>query len=148
MSSFFYYFAFGSNLLTKRIHVQNKSAVRVSNGILKNFKLEFGDFDLDKRIFSPIWQGSPATIIQEQDSHVCGVVWKINNEDLKSLDKQEGVDNQIYKPLEVQIFVEKLQKTITCRTYQLVNNPTTILDPFNRPYNRQPSKTYLTGEIN
>lgn len=43
MNNFFYYFGFGSNLLTKRIKVQNKSAERVGVGKLKNYRLDFGD---------------------------------------------------------------------------------------------------------
>lgn len=49
MSSFFYYFGFGSNLLAKRIQIQNKSAVRVGVGILKNYRLDFADSAADKR---------------------------------------------------------------------------------------------------
>lgn len=49
MSNFFYYFGFGSNLLSKRIKIQNKSAERVGVGILNNYRLDFADASLDKR---------------------------------------------------------------------------------------------------
>lgn len=56
----FYYFGFGSNLLSKRIKVENKSAERVSAGKLVDFRLEFGDM----HYFSTSWNGCPATIIR------------------------------------------------------------------------------------
>lgn len=31
----FYYFGYGSNMLTKRIHVQNPTAVKIGPGVLK-----------------------------------------------------------------------------------------------------------------
>lgn len=146
--SFFYYFGFGSNLLTKRIRVQNKSAERVGVGLLKGYRLDFADSAADKKYYSPTWNGSPATIIENNGSCVYGAVWKINNSDLQELDRQEGVESNIYKPLELKVFVDELQEEVTCRSYQLVHNPTTILDPQDRPFERQPSKTYLTVILN
>jgi hypothetical protein len=67
---------------------------------------------------------------------------------LQELDRQEGVECEIYKPLEIKVFVQELQKEITCRTYQLFHNPPTPLDPTNRPFERQPSKTYLNVILN
>ena len=60
LSNKFYYFGFGSNLLSKRIKVLNKSAERVSAGKLVDFRLEFAD----TAYFSPTWNGCPATIIE------------------------------------------------------------------------------------
>lgn len=60
LSNKFYYFGFGSNLLSKRIKVLNKSAERVSAGKLVDFRLEFAD----TVYFSPTWNGCPATIIE------------------------------------------------------------------------------------
>ena len=37
----FLYFAYGSNLLTKRIHHQNPSAVSKGPALLKDYQLEF-----------------------------------------------------------------------------------------------------------
>lgn len=146
--SFFYYFGYGSNLLTKRIRVQNKSAERVGVGKLENFRLDFADSAADKKYYSPTWNGCPATIIEHKGSFVYGAVWKINDCDLEELDRQEGVECNIYKPLELSVFVEELKAEVTCRSYQLVHNPTAIFDPENRPFERQPSKTYLTVILN
>ena len=60
LSNKFYYFGFGSNLLSKRIKVLNKSAERVSAGKLVDYRLEFAD----TVYFSPTWNGCPATIIE------------------------------------------------------------------------------------
>lgn len=64
------------------------------------------------------------------------------------MDRQEGVECEIYKPLEINVYVQELEKEIPCRTYQLFHNPPMPLDPFERPFERQPSKTYLTVILN
>jgi len=146
--TFFYYFGYGSNLLTKRIRIQNKTAERVGVGKLENYRLDFADTELEKRYFSSTWNGSPATIIENEGSCVYGAVWKINNCDLEELDRQEGVESNIYKPLDLKIYIQELQKEVICRSYQLVHNPTKPIDPESRPHERQPSKTYLTVILN
>lgn len=147
MSSFFY-FAYGSNLLTKRIHINNASAVRVANGILHDFRLDFADATADAKYHSPTWNGCPATIIPQLKSKVIGVIWSIKSEDLEMLDRQEGVEVGIYKPLTVDI--ERLDTTefITCRCYQLVHNPAESLEPTDRPVERCPSRDYLNVVVN
>jgi gamma-glutamylcyclotransferase len=138
----FYYFGFGSNLLEKRIKIQNKSAVRVGVGKLNDFILDFADATADEKYYSKTWNGCPATIIEHAGSAVFGAVWKIETKDLEELDRQEGVELGIYKPMEVKVLLNQ-DKEISCRTYQLVHNPQEPLDPQNRCFERQPSKTYL-----
>lgn len=145
---YFYYFAYGSNLLTSRIRVQNKSAERVGVGRLQNYCLDFADSEADQKYFSPTWNGCPATIIEKENSVVYGAVWKINILDLDFLDKQEGVECNIYKVLELNVYVDELKDDVICRLYQLVHNPSAILEPDKRPFTRQPSKTYLTVILN
>lgn len=142
----FFYFGFGSNLLSKRIKVQNKSADRVGVGELRNFKLDFADSKADQKYYSPTWNGCPATIIEQHGSTVFGAVWKIDEDQLHELDRQEGVYAGIYKPMKVNVLVAG--EEIACRTYQLVHNPPTPLPPQDRPSERQPSKTYLTVILN
>lgn len=63
-----------------------------------------------------------------------------------SFSSQEGVHENLYKPLTLPIFCLNTQNTIECRSYHLVNQPTTLLKTLNAneiPYDRQPSKTYL-----
>lgn len=146
----FYYFGFGSNLLEARIKVQNKSAERVGVGKLLDYRLDFADSEADQKYYSPTWNGSPATIIQSKGSAVFGAVWKIDENDIDELDRQEGVEAGLYKPLSVQVMVNEsgLDKEVTCRTYQLVSNPSEPLDPEDRNFERQPSKTYLNVILN
>lgn len=145
----FYYFGFGSNLLTKRIQIQNKSAVFVGVGKLIDFQLDFADANADKKYYSETWNGCPATIIETKGSVVYGAIWKINKADLNDLDRQEGVDCGLYKPMTVKVLMnmKDVLEEIECRTYQLVINPAP-LDPKERPFERQPSKTYLTVILN
>lgn len=75
-------------------------------------------------------------------------MWKINCNDLEELDRQEGVECEIYRPIFINVFVEELKEEIQCRTYQLFHNPTTPLDPENRPFERQPSLAYLSVILN
>lgn len=146
----FYYFGFGSNLLRNRIKVQNKSAERVGVGKLVDFRLDFADSTADKKYYSPTWNGCPATIIHDEGSVVFGAVWTIAGEDLSELDRQEGVECGIYKPMDVKVLInlKDAEEEIVCRTYQLVHNPRTPLDPEKRPVERQPSKTYLNVILN
>ncbi|XP_038159149.1 gamma-glutamylcyclotransferase a [Cyprinodon tularosa] len=112
----FLYFAFGSNLLKERLHLKNHSAVFVSVGRLKDYKLNFG---LWEENVQTSWHGGVATIESCPGEEVWGVVWTLSNENLSTLDSQEGVSQGEYSPLEV--FVETEQGTKLCRTYQMNN---------------------------
>ncbi|XP_007943658.1 gamma-glutamylcyclotransferase [Orycteropus afer afer] len=111
----FLYFAYGSNLLTKRIHLQNPSAQFCCVACLQDFKLDFGNPQGKQ---SPTWHGGIATILQSPGDEVWGVIWKMNKTNLNSLDEQEGVSSGIYVPIEVNVFVQE-KKEITCRSYQM-----------------------------
>jgi gamma-glutamylcyclotransferase len=137
INSRFYYFAFGSNLLEKRLKIQNQSAEKVGIGVLKSYLLNFGC------VLSSRWNGSSATITEhDPDSEVVGMVWTIEIDQLGNLDHQEGVHANIYRPLNVP--VQMGSRSILCRTFQLVNNPPLILDLTKAPFERQPSYTYLS----
>nr|XP_008521172.1 PREDICTED: gamma-glutamylcyclotransferase [Equus przewalskii] len=118
----FLYFAYGSNLLTERIHLRNPSAAffcvaRLCVARLQDFKLDFGNF---KGKTSETWHGGIATIFQSPGDEVWGVVWKMNKSNLSSLDKQEGVKSGTYVPIEVNVYTQEGKK-ITCRSYQMKN---------------------------
>ncbi|XP_036037986.1 gamma-glutamylcyclotransferase isoform X2 [Onychomys torridus] len=80
----FLYFAYGSNLLTERIHLRNPSAVFCCVARLQDFKLDFGNFQGKT---SERWHGGIATIFQSPGDEVWGVVWKMNKSNLSSLDE-------------------------------------------------------------
>lgn len=134
MSDTFDYFAYGSNLLTNRIRVNNPSAVRVGIGKLENYRLDFVRY-------AKYWKGAIATIIPTAGETVWGAIWKISMNDLPRLDKQEGVASGTYAAVNVDVFLPDGSKR-NCRTYQQTVVPEsvnlTIL-----PNDRRPSWVYL-----
>ncbi|XP_065081602.1 gamma-glutamylcyclotransferase-like [Ochlerotatus camptorhynchus] len=135
-SSTFNYFAFGSNLFSKRIRMESPTAVRKGIGFLENYRLDFFHY-------AARWRGAPATIVEDKGHRVWGAIWEIGIENLPDLDKQEGVHNQVYKPLTLPICTTK-GETLQCRVYQLVKNPPKLESiEETRPFERQPSQTYM-----
>ncbi|VDD85792.1 unnamed protein product [Enterobius vermicularis] len=104
-SHFFFYFAYGSNLLEERLHVQIKDAVFECTGRLSNYKLCFYDD-------SSRWHGALASVEEVPGEEVWGCVWRVPNSFADELDLQENV----YKRLQVNIDVA--DSVISCRTYQ------------------------------
>jgi len=95
-SSTFLYFGYGSNLLRKRLTLQNRSAVFVTTAKLDDYKLNF-DYPSNN------WHGASATVTPSVGEHVWGVVWRMNTSDIPNLDNQEGVSLGIYKPVDVTV---------------------------------------------
>lgn len=59
---------------------------------------------------------------------------------------QEGVHENLYSPTTLPVYCVNLDKHIDCRSYHLVNQPSTHLKTLTAdviPVCRQPSKTYL-----
>uniref|UniRef100_A0A667XAF8 Gamma-glutamylcyclotransferase a n=1 Tax=Myripristis murdjan TaxID=586833 RepID=A0A667XAF8_9TELE len=110
----FMYFAFGSNLLKERLQLANPSAIFCCTGRLKDYVLKFGLWEqhVDNR-----WHGGVATIEFCPGEEVWGVVWTLSNENLMSLDNQEGVSQGMYSPLEVTVDTDN--GPVVCRTYQM-----------------------------
>ncbi|KAH0510290.1 Gamma-glutamylcyclotransferase [Microtus ochrogaster] len=113
----FLYFAYGSNLLTERIHLRNPSAVFCCVARLQDFKLDFGNFQGKT---SERWHGGIATIFQSPGDEVWGVVWRMNKSNLSSLDEQEGVKSGVYVVIEIKVSTQE-GKEITCRSYLMTN---------------------------
>ncbi|XP_044273046.1 gamma-glutamylcyclotransferase [Varanus komodoensis] len=111
----FLYFAYGSNLLRERIMLRNPSVVFLSLAHLLDYKLAFGSHQGKP---SSQWHGSTATIVYTPGDEVWGVVWKMSSNDLCSLDRQEGVEDGIYVPIEVAVQTQE-GKVIQCRSYQM-----------------------------
>ncbi|XP_014256600.1 gamma-glutamylcyclotransferase-like isoform X2 [Cimex lectularius] len=130
LGSTFKYFAYGSNLSEKRIHINNPTAKRVSSGMLNDYRLDFN-------YFSKRWGGNAATIVPEKLSSVWGAIWEIDKCNEADLDRQEGVGNNIYRTLQVDV-VDSAGKTQNCRTYMLCQLP-----PNANIAERPPSKIYL-----
>ncbi|CAH2050644.1 unnamed protein product, partial [Iphiclides podalirius] len=75
----FLYFAYGSNLLKKRIHINNSSATFIGIGRLDEHQLDF-------MRYSDHWRGASATIVPLKGHHIWGAIWRLHNNDLKTLD--------------------------------------------------------------
>ncbi|ODM95558.1 Gamma-glutamylcyclotransferase [Orchesella cincta] len=104
----FLYFAYGSNLWTKRIHENNRTARMVAVGKLEGHRLDFGHW-------TQRWRGASANILPDEGSHVFGVLWELNQSDQPSLDKQEGVLDNIYQRKELTVeTVSGLGKMSSC----------------------------------
>ncbi|XP_077285234.1 gamma-glutamylcyclotransferase-like [Arctopsyche grandis] len=128
----FMYFSYGSNLLSKRIHIQNPTALRKHVGQLKDHRLDFIGHSLR-------WGGAPATIVPHVGESVWGAIWEIDMKNLPDLDDQEGVAANIYFPRTVDIHLIDGQ-VISCRTYQRTVDPP---DGSNYPADK-PSRVYLS----
>ncbi|XP_049762240.1 gamma-glutamylcyclotransferase-like [Schistocerca cancellata] len=132
----FLYFAYGSNLLAKRIHMNNPTAVRTAKAKLADYRLDFGNW-------SRRWKGAVATVVPEQGKHVWGAVWQIDKSDMDNLDRQEGVPSGMYFPFEVK--VEKSDgKKLLCRCYQLCDTPSELVPGQPIPEDRLPSELYMS----
>ncbi|XP_076471431.1 gamma-glutamylcyclotransferase-like [Babylonia areolata] len=106
-ATFFFYFAYGSNLLRERLILRNPSAQFTAVAKLTDYKLIFvGN--------GSRWQGGAANIQEAKGSEVWGAVWHMDTKDIPSLDRQEGR----YTAMEVDVRDPK-GETFRCRTYQL-----------------------------
>ncbi|KAK7124238.1 hypothetical protein R3I94_018564 [Phoxinus phoxinus] len=112
----FMYFGYGSNLLKERLQLKNPSAVFHSVGKIQDYRLDFGLWG-DCTNFS--WHGGVASIQESEGDEVWGVVWKIDDQNLPTLDRQEQVHEGMYSPLEVK--VETKDGPLLCRTYKMNN---------------------------
>ncbi|XP_062254341.1 gamma-glutamylcyclotransferase [Platichthys flesus] len=108
----FLYFAYGSNLLKERLQLRNPSATVNCVAMLKDYKLEFGNH---KGLASVRWHGGVATIEHCPGEEVWGVVWRVDNSDLESLDSQENVTLGRYNPVDVSVNTKGQE--LNCRTY-------------------------------
>ncbi|KAM7358567.1 gamma-glutamylcyclotransferase-like isoform 1-T1 [Cochliomyia hominivorax] len=144
MASKFYYFGYGSNMLAKRIHIQNPAAQRVGVGKLQDYRLDF-------HTTSTNWQGAPATIVPSPSDVVYGAIWEIDSCHIKDLDDQEGVHVNHYTPMTLTVYCFNLDKSLECRSYHLVDQPKTHIKTLSKEQslalNRRPSKTYLKTVI-
>ncbi|CAL8261966.1 unnamed protein product [Boreogadus saida] len=98
-SDHFLYFAYGSNLLKERLQKRNPSATFFSVGYLKDYTLKFGWSEHFGDVNN--WHGGVATIEESIGEEVWGVVWRMGFENLQTLDDQEGVQEGVYRPLQV-----------------------------------------------
>ncbi|MCS7142764.1 MAG: gamma-glutamylcyclotransferase [Aigarchaeota archaeon] len=80
------YFAYGATLNPQYMKRIVTGWTYMRRATLEGYRLVFD-------AYSPSWRGGVAGIREETNSVVYGVVYLIHDEDLKSLDKYEGVPN-------------------------------------------------------
>jgi len=85
------YFAYGSNMSQKRMEERGIDIFSNKSGILENYKMI-----INKKSFKNPEIGF-ANIIQDENSIVEGVVYDIDEKDVKILDKYEGFPNHYLK---------------------------------------------------
>ena len=107
----FLYFAYGSNLLPERIHLNNPSATIKGIAELKGYKLDFFNKSLK-------WQGGAASLTASSSDSVWGVVWELDLADLTHLDKQERVGT-VYKRITVKVLLPD-EETLDAYSYEML----------------------------
>ena len=78
----FYYFTYGSNMLTERLADRCPSAKEAGTAFVEDYALEFSKRSCDK--------SGKATLVVSQGQRQYGVVFTIEKCDLNKLDKAEG----------------------------------------------------------
>lgn len=78
-----YYFAYGSNLDTDQMAERCPGADLVGKALLPDYTLVFGGH-------SPNWDGAPATVVDDQQVDVPGLLYRIDYREIRLLDKFEG----------------------------------------------------------
>ncbi|KAJ8736192.1 hypothetical protein PYW08_006848 [Mythimna loreyi] len=140
IENMFLYFAYGSNLLKRRIHINNPSAKFLGIGRLDDHLLDFIKY-------SAHWRGASATIVPTPGPYVWGAIWRIHNDDMPALDKQEGVETNWYFAKTVKIVLLD-GSSVECRTYQQTINPPIREKGEELPLERRPCITYLDCIVN
>ena len=114
----FLYFAYGSNLSAKRLHLHAPSAHLVSVARLEGYRLAFSIES--KRS----WLGGVGDIVPAPDdpgAEVWGALWVIAPEHSRELDAQEGVfrDPPAYRRVSVEVETPAGDQ-VRCRSYRVV----------------------------
>ncbi|XP_054008333.1 gamma-glutamylcyclotransferase-like isoform X1 [Hylaeus anthracinus] len=123
------------NMLTKRIHINNPTAVYKGIGRIKNFRLDF-------LTHSKRWGGCSATIVTTDNYNVWGVIWELHECNMPTLDCQEGVVDKLYFPLMVDVETPD-GNILNCRVYQQCNTPDNHVKLRLLPQHRRPSPLYI-----
>ena len=105
------YFAYGSNLSRKRLHVNCPGAKLSGVGKLDGYQLDFLGRPSER------WKGSVASIVPRENTTTWGAVWRIRKDHVESLDRQEWVHLGVYKRVELTVELTSGEKVV-CITYE------------------------------
>ena len=105
------YFAFGSNMSAKRMHQRLGWSPSRSGAILHNYEMVFNKHSND---------GGKANIMFSHGNLVEGILYFLNEEDLLTLDKFEGVASKQYKRYDIEV-QDSNKKSIAALAYKALN---------------------------
>lgn len=104
------YAAYGSNLDPRQMMVRAPHSPHRGNGWLKGWRLTFGGEEIG-------WEGSVATLVEDENSAVFVALYDLTGADELALDEWEGVTTDLYRKIRVR--VESLDGTSLCYVYVL-----------------------------
>jgi hypothetical protein len=119
----FYYFAYGSNMLTTRLRPRCPSARLIGHAEALDYRIEFSKKSIDT--------SGKATLLRREgsDHFTGGVLFEIDKAELPNLDKAEGVGYGYKRHDEFPIRLEQDAKTMNAVTY-LATEVDVSLKPF------------------
>ena len=107
----FNYFAFGSNMSSKRMQERLGWSPSRLGAILLDYEMVFNKHSND---------GGKANIIYSPGDLVEGILYYVNEEDLLILDKYEGVETKQYRRYEIEVRY-KNKNSISAIAYKALN---------------------------
>ncbi|XP_037288484.1 gamma-glutamylcyclotransferase [Rhipicephalus microplus] len=99
------YFAYASNMWSRRIHICNPTAKFFDIGELEGYYIDFFDY-------FESWRGASAALQKGPGRIAHGVVWTVPKEDIHNLDRQESD----YEGVDVTVKLSSGEDAV-CRTY-------------------------------
>jgi gamma-glutamylcyclotransferase len=114
----FYYFAYGSNMLTSRLKARCPSAKVVCIATARGYSLDFSKLSTDS--------SGKATLVFSDGSSTQGVIFELIDDELSCLDRAEGKDYERNSGFVVHDDQGNQIKTVT----YLANKQTTCLKPY------------------
>lgn len=118
-----YYFAYGSNMNIKNLekYLKNCNALITGIGELKNYSFRY-----NRQNNSFPTKKSRANIVKRKGSTVYGLIFDIDDIVLNMLNIKEGVEEKIYK--KINVIVNSGGEKFKCLSYTMVN-PGDIIEP-------------------
>ncbi|KAL0850989.1 hypothetical protein ABMA28_006882 [Loxostege sticticalis] len=130
----FLYFSYGANMYKFRIHMHCPTAEFVSIARVDNYRMDFMKY-------SKFWGGPTATLVATANAHVWGVIWRLHEDDMLSLDAQKGVETKKAYIKNIDVLTPYMG-IFHCRAYVQKVNPLPRGDNDDIPVERWPSWAY------
>ena len=90
------YAAYGSNLDPRQMMERAPHSPHRGNGWLRGWRLSFGGEEIG-------WEGSIATLVEDQQSSVFVSLYDLTSSDEAALDEWEGVTTDLYRKIRVRV---------------------------------------------